>query len=179
MKNTPLPKELLRKRLRNEIIQCKRKTRHQIEVSDATLSNFPITLVVTLKGIPGPVLRGGKLNHKFTHKFIMEITEDYPYQKPIVRWDSPIFHPNIMLPEDGGYVCTRLLDEWTFDSTVLNFFKGIESLLTNPNPANPYGTDSCTRAAEYFNRHAYKPPSIVSSSKTTPQIREEEEEDED
>jgi ubiquitin-protein ligase len=62
------------------------------------------------------------------------------------------------------------LDEWDFNSTLLTFFKGIESLLSNPNPANPYGTDSCTRAAEYFNKHPYKPPEIVQSANKAPRI---------
>lgn len=166
----PLPKDILRKRLQNEIAQCERKVLHTIDVSDPTLSRFPVELKVVFRGIPGPVLRDGKITHKFTHNFTMQITEDYPYQKPIIRWESPIFHPNVMLPEDGGYVCTRLLDDWDFNSTLLTFFKGIESLLSNPNPGNPYGTDSCTRAAEYFNRNAYKPPEIVTSSKKAPRI---------
>lgn len=165
-----MPKEILRKRLQNEIAQVRRKMIHTIVVSDSTLTNFPIQIKVTLRGIPGPVVKDGKLTHRFIHRFTMEITEDYPYQKPIIRWETPIFHPNIMLPDDGGYVCTRLLDEWDFNSTLLTFFKGIESLLVNPNPNNPYGTDSCTRAAEYFNKYPYKPPEIIQSSKKAPKI---------
>ena len=166
----PLPKEILRKRLQNEIAQVRRKMIHTIVVSDPTFSTFPVEIKVTLRGVPGPLQRDGKVSHKFTHKFTMEITEDYPYHKPIIRWETPVFHPNVMLPEDGGYVCTRLLDEWDFNSTLLTFFKGIESLLSNPNPSNPYGTDSCTRAAEYFNKHPYKPPEIVQSAKKAPRI---------
>ncbi len=86
------------------------------------------------------------------------ITDEYPAEKPIVKWKTPIFHPNIMAPEDGGYVCTRLLENWDFNSTMLEFFKGIEWLLTNPNPKNPFGSDTCTRAAAYFNRMGYRPP---------------------
>jgi len=55
-------------------------------------------------------------------------------------------------------VCTRLLENWDFNSTMLEFFKGIEWLLTNPNPKNPFGSDTCTRAAAYFNRMGYRPP---------------------
>jgi ubiquitin-protein ligase len=88
----------------------------------------------------------------------MEISEDYPYQKPLVIWATPIFHPNIMVPEDGGFVCTKLLENWGFDSNLLLFIKGIEALLSNPNPTSPYGTESCTRAAELFNRQPYVPP---------------------
>jgi ubiquitin-conjugating enzyme E2 C len=99
----------------------------------------------------------------------MIITEDYPYEKPIIKWQTEIFHPNIMLPDDGGYVCTRLLDDWSFSSNLLSFIKGVESLLVNPNPGNPYGSDSCTRAAEYFNTHEYSPPVMV-KRKNLPRI---------
>jgi len=160
----PLPKDILRQRLQHEIAACRRKLTHSIVVSDPTFTNFPVEIKVTMRGTPGPIMRDGVLTHKFTHKFTIEITEDYPYHKPIIRWQSQIFHPNIMIPEDGGYVCTKLLDDWDFSSNLLSFFKGIESLLANPNPANPYGTDTCTRAAEYFNKHPYKPPEIVGSS---------------
>ncbi len=166
----PLPKEILRQRLQNEIAACRRKLTHTIEVSDPTFSKFPVTIKVTMKGVPGPVMRDGVLAHKWTHKFIIEITEDYPYHKPIIRWQSDIFHPNVMIPEDGGYVCTKLLDDWDFSSNLLSFFKGIESLLSNPNPGNPYGTDTCTRAAEYFNKHVYKPPEIVGTGSKGPKI---------
>ncbi|MCK4445336.1 MAG: hypothetical protein KAW09_12380, partial [Thermoplasmata archaeon] len=79
--------------------------------------------------------------------------------------------PNIMLPDDGGYVCTRLLDDWSFSSNLLMFIKGLETLLTSPNPGNPYGSDSCTRAAEFFNTHEYKPPVVV-KRKNPPKILE-------
>jgi len=88
------------------------------------------------------------------------ISEDYPLERPIVKWQTPIFHPNIMPPEDGGYVCTKLLENWDFGSTLSVFIKGIESLLANPNPKNPFGCDSCTRAAAYFNRNRYDAPAV-------------------
>jgi ubiquitin-protein ligase len=85
------------------------------------------------------------------------ITPDYPYEKPIVRWQTPIFHPNIMLPMDGGYVCTKLLDSWSFSSNLLGFIKGVESLLANPNPMNPYKSESCMMASARFIEEPYQP----------------------
>ncbi len=168
----PLPKEILKQRLEHEIAICRRKLRHEIVCSDETFSNFPVQITVNMKGVPAPVMRNGILTHRYNHKFLIEITDDYPYQKPIIRWQTDIFHPNIMIPEDGGYVCTKLLDDWDFSSNLLSFFKGIESLLCNPNPSNPYGTDSCTRAAEYFYKHPdYKPPMIVEKKPTIGIIR--------
>jgi ubiquitin-protein ligase len=69
-----------------------------------------------------------------------------------------------MPPGDGGYVCTKLLENWDFSSNLVTFIKGIESLLENPNPKNPFGNDTCTRAAAYFNRNKYVPPMVMDQS---------------
>lgn len=161
----PLPLDILRNRVKNELDMCIRKLHHHITASDPTCSSFPMEVNITLMKTPGPIMREDKIMHKFTHKLKIFITENYPYEKPIVRWQSEIFHPNIMLPDDGGYVCTRLLDDWAFTSNLMSFVKGLESLLAHPNPKNPYGSDSCTRAAEYFNRNPYKPPTILEGKK--------------
>jgi hypothetical protein len=154
----PLPRELLRNRLRNEIDVCIRKLSHPLFVSDATYTNFPLLVDVTLVNVPGPVLVDGAVTHRLVHRMKLYITDDYPYQKPVVVWGSDIFHPNIMHPDDGGAVCTRLLDSWSFSSTLVTFVKGIEALLMNPNPKSPYDTPSCTRAAELFSKSPYVPP---------------------
>jgi ubiquitin-conjugating enzyme E2 C len=103
------------------------------------------------------VLVSGKVEDRTEHGMQIIITPEYPYEKPIVRWQTPIFHPNIMLPRDGGYVCTKLLDSWNFSSNLLGFIKGVESLLANPNPMNPYKSESCMLASETFIAEPYRP----------------------
>ncbi|MFQ6127921.1 MAG: ubiquitin-conjugating enzyme E2 [Thermoplasmata archaeon] len=165
-----LPKDILRSRVVNEVLLCQRNLTHAISVSDPSLHSFPLEVNITLVKIPGPIWKDGGIKHRYTHKLTILITEEYPFEKPIVKWRSDIFHPNIMLPDDGGYVCTKLLDDWNFDSTLLTFVKGLEALLTNPNPTNPFGSDSCTRAAQYFNINGYNPPNVMESSKKKPRI---------
>ncbi len=167
-----LPEDILRNRLKNEVMKCKRKLEYKFEISDPTLQDFPVTIEIEMKGIPGPILRNDKVRHRFNHKFTIEVTEEYPFQKPIVTWRTPIFHPNIMMPEDGGHVCSILLDTWNFNSNLLAFIRGIESLLSNPNPGNPFGTDSCTYAAYIFHQKPYNPPAIVKRADSGPQIRD-------
>ncbi|MCD6481118.1 MAG: hypothetical protein J7L31_02455 [Thermoplasmata archaeon] len=154
----PLPRDLLIKRIKNELRECRRNLRHHFVLSDPEIKKLPLEINVTLVDTPGPVWKDGSVAHKYNHKLKIIITEEYPYQTPIVRWRSSIFHPNIMPPEDGGYVCTKLLDGWNFRSTLLTFIKGLEILLANPNPDSPFETDSCTRAAEYFHKHPYQVP---------------------
>ncbi len=152
---------MLRVSLRNGIGMCPRELRHHISVSDTSLSSFPVMVSVTFMRVPGPDWEEGKVVHRFVHRMAIVIGEDYPMEKPIVKWQTPIFHPNIMAPGDGGYVCTKLLENWDFSSNLMTFIKGIESLLVNPNPANPFGNDMCTRAAAYFNRNKYQPPLVM------------------
>lgn len=155
-----LPPDILSARVRNELDMCLRNCGHSIE---ATVGEkvFPIEIDVRLVKTPGPVLRDGKVSNAYEHRMKIIVTEEYPYEKPIVRWQTPIFHPNIMLERDGGYVCTRLLDDWTFGSNLLSFIKGIESLLVHPNPENPYASESCLLAAQYFREHRYSPPQVL------------------
>lgn len=160
----PLPLDVLRVRVRNEIQMCQRELRHHISVSDPTLTTFPVMVNVTLLRVPGPDWEEGRVVHRFVHRMAVIITEDYPLEKPIVKWMTPIFHPNIMSPDDGGYVCTKLLEKWDFGSNLAMFIRGIESLLVNPNPLNPFGNDTCTRAAAYFNRNKYQPPTVMDQS---------------
>jgi ubiquitin-protein ligase len=145
-----LPRPLLVDRLKNEIEKARTKTRHVVLVEDPTLEKFPVTLSVTLRNAPGPVRKDGKVGQADTHRLKLQITTDYPYQKPIVQWMSEIFHPNIMGYSEGGFVCTRFLDNWTWESTIADFLKGLEALLQKPNPHNPYATCICREAADYF-----------------------------
>lgn len=155
-----LPKDLLMKRLRNELKECRRTFRHKFIIKDKSFKKFPVEIMVTLVDCPGPIWNDGKISTKYEHKLKIIITEEYPFQTPIVRWKSSIFHPNIMPPEDGGYICTKLIDGWNFHSNLVAFIEGIEILLANPNPDSPFETDTCTRAAEYFNKNGYSPPEI-------------------
>lgn len=160
----PLPPDVLRSRLKNEIEACHRQLPHFLEVSDPYLKSFPVVISVSLLRIPGPVWIDGRLGTKYVHRLQIIISEDYPYEKPIVKWQTRVFHPNIMEPQDGGYVCTKLLERWDFKSSLAAFIEGLEILLANPNPGNPFGSDSCTRAAEYFRNHKYRPPSVTQSN---------------
>ncbi|MBM4237748.1 MAG: hypothetical protein FJ151_04610 [Euryarchaeota archaeon] len=98
---------------------------------------------------------------RYEHRFSMIVSREYPFEKPLVIWKTPVFHPNIMMPEDGGHLCAKLLDDWSFNSTLLSFIKGIESLLLNPNPFSPFGSETCTAAAAYFNKAKLKSPPII------------------
>lgn len=146
-----LPFEVFRARVRNEIARCSRYLRHSVEAGEITPSSFPLEIQVELRGVSAFELSESGVIPRDQHRFSIILSQEYPFEKPLVIWRTPIFHPNVMMPEDGGHVCIKLLDEWSFNSTLLSFIKGIETLLLNPNPESPFGTKSCTMAAEYFN----------------------------
>jgi ubiquitin-protein ligase len=158
-----LPDEILRTRLTNEISTCKRNLKVRLEVSDEDVVSFPLLLTVTLQQVPGPVLENDRVVYRYDHRFQVVIGRNYPFEKPLVIWQTPIFHPNIMMPEDGGHLCIRLLSEWGFNSTLLTFIKGVESLLVAPNGTSPFGTDSCTKAAFFINCGGHKPIPMAKS----------------
>lgn len=165
-----LPKEILIDRILNELMVCRRKFKHNFFIMNKSLQEFPIEIDVEMNNTPAPVWRRGKVEPKYEHRLKLIIPEDYPYRKPSVRWQTEIFHPNIMSPKNGGYVCINLLARWNFRSTLRKFVKGIESLLANPNPDNPFETPSCMRAAEYFKRYDFQPPSVIETGKQLPKI---------
>jgi ubiquitin-protein ligase len=158
-----LPIDILISRLRNELTICSRYLRHPVNTSEENLSRFPLDIEIELVKVPGSVLQDGKVVTRYNHSFSIIVTREYPFEKPLVIWRTPIFHPNIMMPEDGGHLCTKLLEEWNFNSTLLSFIKGIESLLLTPNPRSPFGTDSCTGAADHFNNGHQRIPPVVYS----------------
>jgi len=155
-----LPEVVLRERLRNELRACSDYLGTTFPFDKDT--PFPYAMDVELTSTPGLCLLNGKVTPRYHHRFRLVIGKDYPFTKPTVTWLTPIFHPNIMLPEDGGHVCTKLLEGWSFGSTLITFIKGVESMLTCPNPASPFGTDSCTAAAEYFNGGRGGVPEVLS-----------------
>ncbi|NIP33387.1 MAG: hypothetical protein GWN18_00530, partial [Thermoplasmata archaeon] len=74
-----LPEAVLRKRLQNEVAQVVRKTSNSIIVKDRSFSQWPAVVDITLKNAPGPVRRGERVTTKYTHKFRITITREYPY----------------------------------------------------------------------------------------------------
>jgi ubiquitin-conjugating enzyme E2 C len=141
-----LVRPVLIKRLNNEILALNGHLGIRIPAVPEN-ARFPIEISIALKNAPAKV---SKEKMGTDHVFAIIVSEDYPYEKPRAKWMTPIFHPNIMMPEDGGYLCVKTLDNWSFGSSLLSFVKGVEQLISDPNPMNPYGTDSCMDAARWY-----------------------------
>lgn len=145
-----MPKAILVNRLRNELSDIGPEMGISVSKIPDDLA-LPFAINVTLRNtraysapnIPRP-----------EQSFTIFLGEDYPYEKPKVKWNSPIYHPNIMSPSEGGSVCVTGLDHWDADSNLLDFIKSLKELVNYPNPFNPLVTHTCLSAAQWFLRNA-------------------------
>jgi ubiquitin-protein ligase len=52
----------------------------------------------------------GEIRVRCEHRFSVYLASDYPRRAPVVAWQTPIFHPNILSPRDHGTAC---LGSWS------------------------------------------------------------------
>ncbi|KAL8793232.1 MAG: hypothetical protein Q9195_004168 [Heterodermia aff. obscurata] len=103
--------------------------------------------------------------------FKMLLPPNYPYDPPMIRFQSKIYHPNIKSTSDhkDGYpVCIDILQKdqaWTPMITIDKILVSVRSLFTDPNPDHPmeleiareYKNDRATferKAREYTEKYA-------------------------
>lgn len=68
-------------------------------------------------------------------KISLEFPEDYPYTAPVVKFVSPMWHPNIDM---AGNICLDILKErWSAVLNVQSVLLSLQSLLGEPNNSSP------------------------------------------
>lgn len=156
--DTGLVRPILYRRLSNELAELNRRCGANLPPLPEDFG-LPLVLDLMLTDLPALAAPGRPID---MHRLQMIITAEYPYERPRVRWLTLIFHPNIMRPADGGYVCVRLLDSWAFDSTLADFVGALAGLVQHPNVQSSLGTSSCLAAAEWYAVHAPKVNASIS-----------------
>jgi ubiquitin-conjugating enzyme E2 A len=73
-------------------------------------------------------------------KLLIRFNEEYPVKPPSVKYQTPMFHPNIYR---DGKICVDILQaEWTPAQNVRTILLSVMSLLTDPNPSSPANRDA-------------------------------------
>ncbi|PWN44837.1 putative ubiquitin--protein ligase hus5 [Ceraceosorus guamensis] len=91
---------------------------------------------VGIPGKPDTPWAGGM----YTLKMIFP--EEYPAKPPKCKFTPPLFHPNVF---PSGTVCLSILDEekgWKASLNLKQILQGIQTLLTEPNAADPAQSDA-------------------------------------
>ena len=106
---------------------------------------------VTMYGPPDTIYEGGYFLIK------IDFTEDYPIEKPEVRFKTKIYHTNVR--QDDGHVCISTLNNWNKNEkkpTMKIVLEDIYSLLSYQNPYDGYPIfkDECIKNYEVFKRKA-------------------------
>ncbi|KAJ3085459.1 Ubiquitin-conjugating enzyme E2 C [Quaeritorhiza haematococci] len=103
------------------------------------ISAFPdsdnlFSWIGTVTGPAGTVYEG------LSFKLSMKFPTSYPYNAPTVRFETPIFHPNVDL---AGNICLDILkDKWSAVYNVQTVLLSIQSLLGEPNNDSPLNTQA-------------------------------------
>ncbi len=140
-----LPHDIWDQRINNEIAALEDQG-YTMDVQKGDEVNID----VKLEDVPGPVLIGKSLGTAFEHGFRLHLSREYPFTRPVVTWNTSIFHPNILPPEKGGNIKMNYLERWDISDNLSMLLSSIEKLLTEPELDNRLDDQTCRAAAERY-----------------------------
>ncbi|EJT98515.1 ubiquitin-conjugating enzyme E2, partial [Dacryopinax primogenitus] len=121
------------KRLGNELMALMMSSSPGISAfpkSDANLFDW----IGTIEGVPGTVYENLK------YKISIHFPSNYPFIAPIIRFETPCYHPNVDL---HGNICLDILkDKWSAVYSVTTILLSLQSLLGEPNNDSPLNIDA-------------------------------------
>jgi len=116
------------KRLQNELMQLMMSSTPGISAFPESDSNL-LVWAGTIEG-PADTYYAG-----MTFKISLVFPQDYPYVAPVVKFVSPMWHPNVDM---AGNICLDILKEqWSAVLNVQSVLLSLQSLLGEPNNSSP------------------------------------------
>jgi len=83
----------------------------------------------TIKGVADTPYEG------LTFRLSFEFPQNYPHKPPLVKFETPVFHPNV---DQAGLICLDILkDKWSPVYNVSSVLLSLQSLLGEPNNESP------------------------------------------
>ncbi|ESO12835.1 hypothetical protein HELRODRAFT_62061 [Helobdella robusta] len=129
-----MPPNLLRSRLKNELASFNSNPPPGLSLS--VPCEYEMRQIVVLD--ENSPYKGG------IFKLAVSIPYRYPFDPPQVKFNTPIYHPNI---DSQGRICLNLLskgtgpDGWSCSLTIEKVLLSIQALISNPNPDDPLDPD--------------------------------------
>lgn len=96
------------------------------QISFKANGNPPESYEVRLKA-RGLALDGRRLVERDEHRFQVYLHNDYPRRPPVITWQTPVYHPNLLGPERNGGVC---IGAWRASEGLADLMKRIEDLVS-------------------------------------------------
>jgi ubiquitin-conjugating enzyme E2 D/E len=119
-------------RISRELAELRRESSSNCSagpVSDTNLYEWEGIIL----GPPDSPFQGG------VFRLAIQFPADYPFKPPVVRFKTRIYHPNI---NATGLICLDILKgNWSPVLTIGKVLLSISSLLTDPNPDDPFVPD--------------------------------------
>lgn len=116
-------------RVQREYAEIQREAPETISAGPVSESNLLLWEGVLI-GPTGSPYEGGMF------RLDIQFPPEYPFKPPMVRFKTPVFHPNI---HRNGQICLDILKQssWSPALTITKVLLSISSLLTDANPNDP------------------------------------------
>ncbi len=81
-------------------------------------------------------------------KLTINIPDNYPNNRPEIRFKYPVFHPNVdcfnddNIKPEGYHICTNYINYWKSDHNIEGALLAIYQLMIKPTPGSGYSNDA-------------------------------------
>lgn len=143
-----LPEDIWRGRIENELKSIK-EAGYLFEIHE---EEGCYRIEFDLEDTPAPIEHEDSIALAFEHKFSISVPRSYPYRPPSIRWESPIYHPNIEPPSEGGKVGLRYLNKWDFSKSLGDVVERVKDILLSPDEESVLESEVCRRALKSYEK---------------------------